>query len=191
MLALFGKLPARRDFIARNVPNTVLEQLEPWLQEAMAQSKASLGDAFMDAYLNAPLWRFWWSRGLAGAGLAGALMPSVDKVGRYFPLLGFAIAPSRCDFAIPSPDDATWYETLEIALLSALSQDGTLDSLIARLNRLPEAPQAGVAADPVEGSLWWTIGGAGEAARRLAFPGLPPATAFAGMLRAGSTAAAS
>lgn len=191
MLALFGKLPARRDFIARNVPNTVLEQLEPWLQEAMAQSKASLGTGFMEAYLNAPLWRFWWSRGLAGAGLAGALMPSVDRVGRYFPLLAFAIAPARCDFAVPSPDDAAWYETLELALLSALSDEATLDGLLDRLGRLPPPPASGVPADPVEGSLWWTIGGAGAAARRLAFPSLPPATSFADMLRADRAAAAS
>ncbi len=130
MLALFGKLPARRDFIARGVPNPVLERIEPWLQEAMAQSRATLGAAWLPAYLAAPLWRFWWSASAAGSGAAGVLMPSVDKVGRYFPLMALELAPHGRDLAAPRRDHAPWFERVETALLTALSHDATLDALL-------------------------------------------------------------
>ncbi|WMS44146.1 type VI secretion system-associated protein TagF [Acuticoccus sp. MNP-M23] len=181
MLALFGKLPARRDFIARGVPNPVLEQIEPWLQEAMAQSKATLGTTWLDAYLGAPLWRFWWSASVAGSGAAGVLMPSVDKVGRYFPLLALDLAPHGRDFAAPRPDHERWFAAVEAALLSALSHEATLDALLDRLAAIP-AGLAGSVEAPVDGSLWWTLGGEGHAPRREAFAGLPPPTAFAALL---------
>ncbi len=184
MIALFGKLPARRDFIARNVPNTVLEAVEPWLQESLAQSRESLGKGWLELYLAAPMWRFWWARSLAGAGAAGVLMPSVDRVGRYFPLLAFALAPREADFALPSPADDGWYLALEGALLSALSEEATLEALLERLAAQPAAPAVAAAGAAVDGSLWWTIGGGAAPPRKMAWPAFPPPGAFAAMLGA-------
>lgn len=189
MIALFGKLPARRDFIARNVPNPVLEKLEPWLQESVAQSKETLGAGWLDAFLTAPLWRFWLSRGLLGAGAAGVIMPSVDKVGRYFPLLAFALAPRDGDYAPPGPAHAPWYAAIETALLGALAQDTLLDDVVDALNNVPPAPD--LVEEAPAGSLWWTIGGADHAPRKAAFPHLPPPYAFTDMLRADTVPAAS
>lgn len=181
MLALFGKLPARRDFIARGVPNPVLERIEPWLQEAMAQSRATLGAAWLPAYLAAPLWRFWWSASAAGSGGAGVLMPSVDKVGRYFPLMALELAPHGRDLAAPRRDHAPWFERVETALLTALSHDATLDALLDRLATVPPGLVLSAEA-PMAGTLWWTVGGQTHPPRREAWPGLPPPTAFAPML---------
>ena len=66
----------------------------------------------------------------------GVLMPSVDRVGRYFPLT--IAAP----FAVPSslpPLDALeqWFEGLALAALSTLPEGATVDDLEARLARLP------------------------------------------------------
>ncbi len=36
---LFGKLPAKRDFVAVNAPRRFLETWEPWLQSSVATSK--------------------------------------------------------------------------------------------------------------------------------------------------------
>lgn len=182
MIALFGKLPAKRDFVARGVPNVVLERIEPWLQEAMAQSRETLGEAWTVHYLGAPLWRFWWSRSVCGVGTVGALMPSVDGVGRYFPLLALAFAPDGTDFPIPGLRDAAWYEAVEAALLSALVADGTLSALVDRLAHLP--PPGSPVAGEAEGSLWWTVGGGDHRAAAAAWPELPPPDAFAGMLGA-------
>ncbi|MEM8551147.1 MAG: type VI secretion system-associated protein TagF [Pseudomonadota bacterium] len=189
MLALFGKLPARRDFIARNVPNPVLERLEPWLQEAVAQSRETLGPAWLNAFLTAPLWRFWLSRSLLGAGVAGVIMPSVDQVGRYFPLTAFAIAAEGTDHAPPEQSHEAWYGALETALLGALSQDTALQNLVDALNTAPPPPPP--VADAPAGSLWWTIGGPDHPPRRAAYPAMPPPYAFTQMLRAETAPAAS
>ena len=57
-----------------------------------------MGDVWLEAFLEAPVWRFVLPPGLCGARAAiGLIMPSVDKVGRYFPLTlgGVAGRPER------------------------------------------------------------------------------------------------
>ncbi len=61
---LFGKLPAKRDFIAIAVPRAVLNAWEPWIQEGLSASRLALGDTWIEAYLRAPIWRFWLGAGL-------------------------------------------------------------------------------------------------------------------------------
>lgn len=156
--------------------------MEPWLQHSLAQSREMLGGAWLDLYLNAPLWRFWWSSSLTGYGLAGAMMPSVDRVGRYFPLLAFAVAPQDSDFALPSLADDDWYARVENALLGALSHDAELEPLLAALDSAGHAPRAALAARKMGGSLWWSLAKGDGQPRRAAWPQLPPPTAFAGML---------
>jgi len=48
---------------------------------------ASSGEDWLDSYLTAPIWRFLLSSGVCGQmPMLGVMMPSVDRVGRYFPL---------------------------------------------------------------------------------------------------------
>ncbi|MEM8664656.1 MAG: type VI secretion system-associated protein TagF, partial [Pseudomonadota bacterium] len=119
----------------------------------------------------------------AGSGLAGAMMPSVDKMGRYFPLLAFAVAPQGADFALPSLSDDAWYHDLETALLSTLTQDAELEPLLAALDSLTQGPRAATQTRRVDGSLWWSLSADNAPPHRAAWPELPPPTAFADMLR--------
>ena len=57
--SLFGKLPARRDFIAVKAPREFLAAWEPWLQSAISSSRNELGKDWQPAFLTAPIWRFW------------------------------------------------------------------------------------------------------------------------------------
>ena len=57
--SLFGKLPARRDFIAIGAPREFLNAWEPWLQSAISSSRQELGKDWQAAFLAAPIWRFW------------------------------------------------------------------------------------------------------------------------------------
>ena len=84
---LFGKLPQKRDFITFGIAGEVLVPLETWLQTAVAASRSELGRGWEEVYLVAPIWRFWIGADVFGANCAGALMPSVDGIGRFFPLL--------------------------------------------------------------------------------------------------------
>jgi type VI secretion system protein ImpM len=121
---IFGKLPAKRDFVSYNIPRPFLNGWESWLQAAIADSRHAMGDNWVHVFLTQPIWRFWCGPGVFGQAAAGAIMPSVDGVGRYFPL---SICAVETDNEWPAPPDASeedaWYRACENALLEQL-QDG-------------------------------------------------------------------
>ena len=100
---LFGKLPAKRDFIGMNASRRFLEAWEPWLQAGVAMSKQMLGDAWIETYNRAPIWRYWLGADICGEAMIGAFMPSVDGVGRSFPL---AIFVGEGDASLPRPNSS-------------------------------------------------------------------------------------
>jgi type VI secretion system protein ImpM len=119
--SLFGKLPSRRDFVAVNAPRPFLTVWENWVQAGLAASREQLGKDWQEAYLSAPIWRFWLGRDIGGAETVGALMPSVDGVGRYFPLSVFASAPSGATIAPPTVDPMDeWFAAIETKMLEVL-----------------------------------------------------------------------
>jgi type VI secretion system protein ImpM len=130
---LFGKLPAKRDFVATNAPRRFLEAWEPWLQASVASSKQMLGAAWSDAYNRAPIWRFWLGADFCGEATIGVFMPSIDGVGRPFPFTVFAgegeesLAPPELE-----PNDQ-WFEAAEAILLDSLEPDATLERIADRV----------------------------------------------------------
>lgn len=142
-IGIFGKVPAKRDYIQSGMPPGLMELIDPWLQAAVAQSRNDMGGEWLQTYLASPIWRFWLGNRVAGRTVMGALMPSVDGVGRYFPLLCAGIydepvAPPDID-----PQDE-WFEVLEGHMLAALSDDATFEGLVAGVGGMdpPEAPMA-------------------------------------------------
>jgi type VI secretion system protein ImpM len=134
-LGLFGKLPAKRDFVAVDAPRRFLDVFEPWLQASVAASKQTIGNDWQAAFLHAPIWRFWLGAAHCGLPLAGAFMPSVDAVGRYFPLVAFAFAE---DMAPPEIDaQADWFAGVEALLLSALDSETAYTHLTEALAAYP------------------------------------------------------
>ncbi len=139
---LYGKLPAKRDFVAVAASRAFLATWEPWLQGSISASRARLGAEWQSAFLRAPIWRFWLGEELAGGAMIGAFMPSVDGIGRYFPLTVFAQAESGDTLPPPELDvNQSWFEQAESLLLAALAQDATFDAVTARLADLPQ-PQS-------------------------------------------------
>ena len=86
-IGIFGKIPAHGDFIERQLPRSFLTPWDEWLQRGIASSKELLGNQWLEIYLTSPIWHFCASPGVIDEkAWAGILMPSVDSVGRYFPL---------------------------------------------------------------------------------------------------------
>jgi type VI secretion system protein ImpM len=141
---LFGKLPAKRDFIGMNASRRFLEAWEPWLQASVAMSKQMLGDAWVETYNRAPIWRYWLGADFCGEAMIGAFMPSVDGVGRSFPL---AIFVGEGDTSLPPPElepNDAWFEAAEAVLLDALEPGATLELIAEKVGSLPApalAPQ--------------------------------------------------
>lgn len=138
---LFGKLSTKRDFIALATPRSFLEVWEPWVQACMSASRHQLGADWNNAYLTAPLWRFWLGADVTGTTATGVFMPSVDGVGRYYPLTLLALADP--DYSMPPPDlDAQdpWFASAEQFLLSTLDRDKSFEQISTALEAFP-APQ--------------------------------------------------
>jgi type VI secretion system protein ImpM len=134
---LYGKLPAKRDFIAANVSRRLLEIWEPWMQASVATSRQMLGEAWRDAYNSAPIWRFWLGAGICGEAVLGAFMASIDGVGRHFPLTVFT---TEGEETLPPPEiDAndSWCEAAETILLDALNQDADFEGVAAAVFSMP------------------------------------------------------
>lgn len=162
---VFGKLPQKRDFIALNLPRAVLEPFETWLQSAVAASRNQLGPAWQDLYLVSPIWRFWIGGDILSTPCAGALMPSVDSVGRFFPLAVLYFAePGRT--IVPPPFDPmdVWYFTIEERMLAVLDPKAAV--AVDRLTEGLQPPEAEVGTPaplPMRvkrGSVWRSDGGA-------------------------------
>ena len=145
----FGKLPSHGDFVRRELPHAFVDPWDDWLQHAIAASKAELGEAWLETYLNSPLWRFALMPGICGdSGWAGVLIPSVDRVGRYFPLtLATRLDDDVRPFAV-STGASAWFEAIESLALQVLEQDTfEADTLAARLQEI-EWSADGVAHTP-------------------------------------------
>lgn len=120
----FGKLPSRGDFIARHLSKSFVDPWDGWLQTAIAHSRGQLGEDWREYYCTSPVWRFALGPGLCGsAAYAGILMPSMDRVGRYYPLaIAAALAPDWPLFALPAGGEA-WFRQAEGLALAALDRD--------------------------------------------------------------------
>lgn len=161
----FGKVSSHGDFVSRRLPSSFTAVWDDWLQVSIGRSRELLGPAWLNAYLSAPVWRFALSAGLCGhSAWAGVLMPSVDRVGRYFPLtVAMALPPDAALLELPERADG-WYADLEHLALSSLGEGFTLESFDAalRASNLPRvSPAQDREKDAVRGGFL-----------RLAIPGL-------------------
>ena len=143
--ALFGKTPSKRDFIAPGAPRGFLNVWEPWMQAGLSSSKHSLDRHWQERFLTAPIWRFWLGQGICGATVMGAFMPSLDGVGRYYPLTVLATARGGEAFAPPQMDmHAEWFAGAENYLLDTLEATASFEDISTRLDALPvPAPHDG------------------------------------------------
>jgi type VI secretion system protein ImpM len=148
------------DFASRRLPPEWVQVCDQWLSACLTHSRAELGPDWLELYLNAPLWRFAWAPGVIDAQWwSGVLMPSCDKVGRYFPLVvaQAGIAPPQDANALTAQED-DWY--LQVAQAALQTLDGLpvadFEAALAQIQpwpgtRTPTPPPALTGC-----SLWWS-----------------------------------
>jgi type VI secretion system protein ImpM len=207
-LGFYGKLPAHGDFIERRWSGSAVAGWDEWLQRALAISREQLGERWLDTYLTSPLWRFGLSAGCVdGNHWLGVLLPSVDSVGRYFPLVLGTELTAPCHLVATFLGAEVWFTELEQAALAALDQNLDAEQLAERLQALPALPLAPPAANgagiysaaPLDqalpqllewqwrsatgaASLWRTQGSDAVRECLLMAAGMAPASGYAAML---------
>ncbi|MCW8128140.1 type VI secretion system-associated protein TagF [Microbulbifer halophilus] len=210
---LFGKLPGHGDFIQRELPASFVTPWDEWLQRAVHGSRELIGEPWLDYYLTSPVWRFALSPGvLDEQAWAGILVPSVDSVGRYFPLTMAVPVSHGNPFALQlSAED--WYRQLQDLAIEALQNGLQADQLCERfpepayadvVDSVSEVSATYIAGGNTDGiagsypallnqlyrqqypsySVWWCAGSQYLAPSTLLSPGLPEPTLYCTMLGA-------
>jgi type VI secretion system protein ImpM len=122
-VGFYGKLPSHGDFLRRRASETFVRAWDAWLQECIAASRSALGDRWLDVYLTSPAWRFACAHGICGpAAVAGVMAPSVDRVGRYFPLTVVAELPLGVT-ATAASAASPFFESAERLIIETLEAD--------------------------------------------------------------------
>jgi type VI secretion system protein ImpM len=207
----YGKLPSRGDFVTRRFERAFLDPWDLWLQQAIMASRAALAQRWLDCYLTSPIWHFALGGGSCGPRpVLGVMIPSVDSVGRYFPLMLGRALPAGSDATATVKANAAWYRAIEALTLAALEWEFKLERLEPPLElavaaagatapEMAPLPAPGqhwqLAASPVESgewpaaaaaapsrSLWWTAGSERVAPCLVACPGLPAPAGFASLM---------
>lgn len=178
----FGKVPCVGDFVKRRLAPEFVTAWDAWLQQGMHASREQVGAGWHDLFLTSPVWRFALGGGVAGADPAcGVMVPSMDRVGRLFPLTVADVAPGWQ--VLPLVEGAgAWFASAEAAAISAVTGEfGELEAFDAAVAGLPE-PGTPVdwppAASRVAGGAWRAAlpegGEPGAAWRPLALAAMGP-----------------
>ena len=97
---------------------------DPWLQECLAATRTALGDSWLDIYLTSPAWRFGCAAGALGPSpVVGVMVPSVDRVGRYFHLALVAELPADTDLVAAATKAVTFFEAAEELAIETLAAE--------------------------------------------------------------------
>lgn len=86
-IGCFGKIRSCGDFICRHVPQSVQQAFDKWLDAGLAETKERFQQNWLDYYLTSPVWYFLRPSTNRERFVFGIMMPSIDKVGRYYPLI--------------------------------------------------------------------------------------------------------
>ena len=126
----FGKIPVLGDFFRTGLGNEFVSGWDEWLQLRLTEAREELGESWETCYMSAPIWRFSVAAGLVGEeAMIGVLMPSVDRVGRKFPLTLTTDQPGSGNSLVGHFARGSVFEQLESLALDALDDAMTLDDL--------------------------------------------------------------
>jgi len=123
-VGFYGKLPSHGDFLRRRVSDAFVDAWDDWLGESLAASRSALGQRWLDIYLTSPAWRFVCGAGACGPlPVVGLMAPSVDRVGRYFPLTLVSEVPADVSLLGAPTAAAAFFERAERLVIDTLAAE--------------------------------------------------------------------
>jgi type VI secretion system protein ImpM len=179
----FGKVTSHGDFVGRRLAASFQQGWDGWLQAGMQHSKQALAERWAPTYLSSPIWRFALARGVCGENAwVGLMMPSVDRVGRHFPLTLAACIDGQESLLDCASLHDDWFQDLEELALSSLAEGFSLDDFDTALCNLgpPDNAGAKVIALPTEAGTVIALDPAQELHAQLSAPSVALMKAVAG-----------
>jgi type VI secretion system ImpM family protein len=123
-VGFYGKLPSHGDFLRRRASDAFVDAWDGWLRQCLAASRSALGERWLDVYLTSPAWRFVCAPGTCGpAPLVGLMAPSVDRVGRYFPLTLVSELPQYVSLLTAATASAPFFDSAERLVIETLAAE--------------------------------------------------------------------
>lgn len=133
----YGKIASLGDFASRRLPADFISHWDAWLQRMLPDSRTRLGVHWLDSYLSSPIWRFALFPGVCDDRTwVGLMMPSVDRVGRYFPITVACPMPAFATTEREFNALADWLDrvaTLALATLDTRRSVQQFDSALSAL----------------------------------------------------------
>ncbi len=172
----FGKLPSVGDFAGRGMSGQLQETVHQWISGGMAALVQAQPQEWQDAYLVSPVWHFVINAGVwDNPALIGCIAPSVDKVGRYSPLLALRSFDKRRIEAVLPPESRWLYQvdaTLRRVIRERIAVDSVLEILEQQMNAEAEITRQDSAAGILNDL--GIVDGASDAAKAwFSWPDLP------------------
>ncbi|TWF50057.1 type VI secretion system-associated protein TagF [Neorhizobium alkalisoli] len=162
-IGFFGKLPSHGDFVSTGLGRGLQDMLDIWLQSGLQRLQQAFPDDWEAWFKAMPTWRFVVERGHWGPStLVGIILPSLDRVGRSFPLVIASQIPGFTGDPRGLCLDDSWFTAAEGIAETSAHRDFDINAFIARLRRLRSPhpgdiePEAGTGRS--SGTLWWRSG---------------------------------
>ncbi|SAL53292.1 hypothetical protein AWB64_05803 [Caballeronia sordidicola] len=160
----YGKVRTHGDFVGRGLSREFVVQWDAWLQRGLLKARERFGEAWLQDFLGMPLWCFAMKPGVMDdEAYAGVMMPGIDAVGRYFPLV-VARPMDHTVFHDWLRSSSAWYEHAAGLALSTLKASFSLSKFEAELAQLDSGAETLVWRDTFRrflnednaASVWWT-----------------------------------
>jgi len=133
LLGWFGKLPTLGDFAGKALPLSLCNQIHTWCEQGMDDLAQKQGENWKDAYQLAPVWHFVMNAHVWDARpLMGCIAPSMDKIGRYSPVLALRTIENT-DIKRHLPPYSYWQQRTEALLRQVVRGELCAESIQAEL----------------------------------------------------------
>ena len=135
-VAWFGKLPGLGDFVGRRMPHAFGSDWDHWLRSGLEQLRNEAPHDWEQRFVQSPLWCFVAPARATGKPTCGVVAPSIDRVGRYYPITILAIA-NEVDAVFASDMDLSLFFTAaRNVVIDARRLPMSADGLDSRLSDL-------------------------------------------------------
>jgi len=146
-VAWYGKLPSAADFVGRRMPHAMETAWDNWVRSGMDQVRHETGAKWQERFVNCPIWFFMYPTQVQGVLAAGAIAPSIDRVGRYYPITVMALSASQPSGFTDDAQVSQFFSGLRSAVIDARRIPLRVEQMDERVLRLCSPFQSSIPQD--------------------------------------------